>query len=93
MPKGVGPGIAVFRRIGRGADSDTIEDENERAHSERPSQSDRVPGRFHLDRVENPIRILRDFIPPVRRLQRALHVTFHIMSAALFQGRGNFLVA
>jgi hypothetical protein len=34
VPKGVGAGIAIFRRIGRGTDPDTIENEKERAHEE-----------------------------------------------------------
>ena len=34
VPKGVGAGIVIFRRIGRRADPDAIKNEKKRAHEE-----------------------------------------------------------
>src|SRR5260370_39169446 len=45
------------------------------------SKPDRMPGRFHLDGVENPIRIFRDLAAPVGCFHPARHVALHIVAA------------
>ena len=50
-------------------------------------EPDRMPGRFHLDRVENPIRIFRLVFAPRRRREFAPDISLHVVAAAALQFR------
>src|SRR5437868_5639774 len=110
MPERVRPFIAIAPCVGRAADADAIENQNQGPHwltrgigvmecgsngfvngaslhySTTPilhlSEPDGMPRGFHLDRIENPIRVLRLGLRPAGRRQVPPKIAFHVQRAA-----------